>query len=88
MPTVLRKDGYRVTVYPNDHRPAHVHVFKAGCEAVFELNCPDGPPTLRENHGFKKTTLGEIATMLNEHLRLLCEKWSDIHGQNHHDSDD
>src|SRR3546814_10225859 len=25
MPTVLRIDGLRVVIYPNDHRPAHVH---------------------------------------------------------------
>jgi hypothetical protein len=26
MPTVHRFDGLRVVIYPNDHRPAHVHV--------------------------------------------------------------
>jgi hypothetical protein len=26
MPTVMRFDGLRVLIYPNDHRPAHVHV--------------------------------------------------------------
>ena len=46
MPTVLRFDGLRVAVYPNDHRPAHVHVVGGGCEAVFNLNCPAGPVEL------------------------------------------
>jgi hypothetical protein len=48
MPTILRFNGLRVVVYPNDHRPAHVHVIGAGCEAVFNLNCPDGRLELRE----------------------------------------
>lgn len=48
MPTVLRLGALRVVIYPNDHRPAHVHVLGAGGEAVFVLNCPDGPPELRE----------------------------------------
>ncbi|MDE2458070.1 MAG: DUF4160 domain-containing protein [Rhodospirillales bacterium] len=26
MPTVLRFNGICVVIYPNDHRPAHVHV--------------------------------------------------------------
>jgi len=43
-------DGLRVVVYPNDHRPAHVHVIGRGCEAVFNLNCPAGPVELRENY--------------------------------------
>ncbi|MBA4152583.1 MAG: hypothetical protein C0509_08480, partial [Acinetobacter sp.] len=39
MPTVLRWGGLRVAIYPNDHRPAHVHVIGAGREAVFRLCC-------------------------------------------------
>ena len=50
MPTVLRFDGLRAVVYPNDHRPAHVHVIGRGCEAVFDLNCLAGPVELRENY--------------------------------------
>lgn len=45
MVTVLRGDGFRVVIYPNDHRPAHVHVIGAEHEAVFNLNCPAGPRT-------------------------------------------
>ncbi|WP_425458333.1 DUF4160 domain-containing protein [Collimonas rhizosphaerae] len=52
MPTVLAILGLRVTIYPNDHRPAHVHVIGCGCEAVFNLHCPDGPAELRENYAF------------------------------------
>src|SRR5271157_45063 len=46
--TFLRFLGFRVAIYPNDHRPAHVHVIGHGCEAVFHLNCPKGPVTLEE----------------------------------------
>jgi hypothetical protein len=44
MPTILRLDGLRVVVYPNDHRPAHVHVIGNGCEAVFYLKGPTAHP--------------------------------------------
>jgi hypothetical protein len=54
VPTVMRLDGLRVVVYPNDHRPAHVHVIGRGCEAVFTLNCMSGPVELRENYGFPR----------------------------------
>ena len=27
MPTVVRKYGLRVVIYPGDHNPPHVHVF-------------------------------------------------------------
>ncbi len=54
MPTVLRFDGLRVVIYPNDHRLEHVHVVGGGCESVFLLCCPSGPPELRENYGFSQ----------------------------------
>ncbi|WP_328706775.1 hypothetical protein [Cupriavidus necator] len=30
-----------------------------GCEAVFNLHCPAGPPELRENYGFSARDPGE-----------------------------
>ena len=80
MPTVLRFEGYRVVVYPNDHRPAHVHVIGRGCEAVFDLRCPAGPVELRENYGFSRREIGHISDVLNGHLENLCREWEQIHG--------
>ena len=80
MPTALLIFGLRVVVYPNDHRPAHVHVQGRGCEAVFQLNCPFGPPELRENYGFSQKELSKIASELSANLVLLCATWEKIHG--------
>lgn len=80
MPVVFRIGGLRVVIWPNDHRPAHVHVIGAEGEAVFNLNCPDGPPELRESYGFKLTDVNRIADALAEVVPLLCAKWSGIHG--------
>jgi hypothetical protein len=81
VPTVLRFDGFRVVVYPNDHSPEHVHVIGAGCEAVFVLNCPKGPPTLRESFGFKLRALRSVAERLKDYLDALCDAWEKIHGR-------
>jgi len=80
MPTVEMIDGLRVVIYPNDHRPAHVHVIGNGCEAVFKLNCPEGPPELRENYGFAMVELSKIRAVLTSRLTHLCAEWSRIHG--------
>jgi hypothetical protein len=37
MPTVLRKDGFAVRIYFNDHLPPHVHVFKGGGQVRISL---------------------------------------------------
>ena len=80
MPTLLRFAGLRVVIYPNDHRPAHVHVKGGGGEAVFILNCPGGPLDLRESYGFKLTELRRIEDTLAEELAVLCMEWSRHHG--------
>lgn len=80
MPTVLRFDELRVTIYPNDHRPAHVHVIGRGCEAVFNLNCLAGAVELRENDRFSMREISKIETVLSHHLEDLCRAWEEIHG--------
>ncbi len=69
-----------MVIYPNDHRPPHVHVMGNGCEAVFKLNAPHGPPELRENYGFSARDLTLIAREINTHLEHLQTQWSAIHG--------
>ena len=80
MPTIKRIGGLRVVIYPNDHRPAHVHVIGNGCEVVFKLHCPDGPAELRENFGFSAQDLGTIWAALMSDLAYLCNEWRKVHG--------
>ena len=80
MPTLFRFGSYRVAIYPNDHRPPHVHVIGNGHEAVFELLCPDGPVDLRENYDFSRSELAAIVKALNESLKILCAAWERLHG--------
>ncbi|MGO9127810.1 MAG: DUF4160 domain-containing protein [Terriglobales bacterium] len=80
MPTVLRFEGLRVVIYPNDHRPVHVHVIGQGREAVFNLHCPAGPAELRENYGFSRHEVLPIERVLTNHLAVLCAEWKRIHG--------
>lgn len=80
MATVLRFLSYDVVIYSNDHRPCHVHVMSNEHEAVFDLHCPDGPPALRENYGFRRSVLVVIAAKLGERMSALCTRWSEIHG--------
>ena len=80
MPTVMRIGDIRVVIWPNDHRPAHVHVKGADGEAVFNLRCPGGPPTPRESYGFKLADLNRIADALAAAVAALCAEWRMIHG--------
>ena len=81
MPTIIVIDGLRVTIYPNDHRPAHVHIIGSDYEAVFKLNCPNGPPELRENYGTPHAVLAKVKVAITARLVQLCAAWSAIHGK-------
>lgn len=80
MPTILTMFGLRVVIFPNDHRPAHVHVQGEGCEATFILHCPSGPALVREHYGVPKKDIVKIALALNDSLTHLCDEWRKIHG--------
>ena len=80
MPTVLRIDGLRVI--PIHERPspsarAHTRQWE---EALFYLNCPDGPPELRDNLRFNPTQLTRIQAKLAPHVAALCAAWKEMHG--------
>jgi hypothetical protein len=48
-----------------------VHVIGRGREAVFNLNGPAGPVELRENYGFSRHVIAQIANVLMDHLSEL-----------------
>jgi hypothetical protein len=81
MPTVLRVGSLRVMIYPNDHLPAHIHVIGQGNSAIFNLNCPAGPLSLRTNFGFSDRQSHEIQAKLLDHIAELCKAWEEIHGR-------
>jgi hypothetical protein len=79
MPTIDRIDGFRVAIYPNDHRPAHVHVIGSGIVSIWDLHCPDGPLELRENYGCSRAAIARLKTALITRLTRLCQQWRKIH---------
>ena len=80
MPTITRIGSFRVVIYTNDHRPAHVHVMGTGREAVFLLNCPDGPIECRENFGFSQVEANRLTEPLMQCREFLCAAWRRTHG--------
>lgn len=77
MPTILRIGGLRVAIYPNDHPPPHVHILGAKGEAVFFLNCPDGPAELRESYGFNGPEIRQMAATSRRMSRRFASNGDD-----------
>jgi hypothetical protein len=57
-----------------------IHVIGRSHEAVLSMNCPIGPPELRESFGFRLREANEIAEALMGAIPALCDEWSKVHG--------
>ncbi len=77
MPTVLRVDGFRIVIYPNDHLPPHVHAIHADGEARISLL-----PVVRllSVEGLGLAAARAAMAIVNEHRFVLMRHWSAIHG--------
>ena len=80
MPTILRQNGFSFIVYPNDHRPAHVHVFKAESELILYLGDETAPPFVRENIRMGKRDERLALIIAGENQEYLLSEWEKIHG--------
>lgn len=51
MPTIITKNGFRIVIYPDDHLPPHVHVFKSDQEVKINLGSFNLAPSIIEAWG-------------------------------------
>ena len=76
MPTVLRADGLRIAIYPNDHPPAHVHVIGPGWVVVVNLLGPE----VREVIGGDFRDASRALRIVSTRRAQLMEAWRRVHG--------
>ena len=76
MPTILRINGWRMVIYPNDHSPAHVHVLAAGWEVVVNLLALEIREVIRCDERQARQVLRHVA----DHRSMLMDAWRQFHG--------
>jgi hypothetical protein len=74
MPQIFEKEGFKFSFYSNEHRPIHVHVRKAGAEALFNT---EGGVQLRESFGFKARDLARAEELAEAHKELIIQSWNE-----------
>ncbi|HEY9906191.1 MAG TPA: DUF4160 domain-containing protein [Thermosynechococcaceae cyanobacterium] len=81
MPTVHREDGFKVLIYPNDHLPCHVHVFKAGGEVIIQLGSDAAPSAIDQIYGdISDRQVSKALQIVQANQEKLLEAWNGIHG--------
>ncbi len=75
MPTILNIDGFSVRIRTNDHKPTHVHIFKANGEA--KINILNAEVVKVWNMSAKDVKKAEI--IVSENAEMLVVKWGEVH---------
>jgi hypothetical protein len=77
MPTVLRRDGFRVYFYSHEpNEPPHVHVDRAEASAKLWLE----RVAVASNAGFSARDLGKVLWLVRSERQSLLEAWHDFFG--------
>ena len=82
MPTLFFVGSFRVVIFTNDHKPAHVHALgpNGRGHAKFELGGRPKNVALVETHGIKEKALRKIGEeIINRHNECRTA-WKEIHG--------
>ena len=74
MPKIFERDGFRVFIYPNDHSPAHVHIWKAEGQVIIELD----PIRIRRFEAMRRKNVSKAVEIVEENQVVFLEKWSEI----------
>jgi hypothetical protein len=80
MPNVLRKAGFRVVIYFDDHLLSHVHMFYAEEEVKISLGSEREVPAILELRGKPRTGVKALEIAI-QHQTELLEAWDQIHGK-------
>jgi hypothetical protein len=79
--------GLTVHIYPNDHIPAHVHVFCGAKKSRNQLNMKialgsetERPKLLMKDQNIKTKDVILALKLIAKHQQELLEKWKEIHG--------
>ena len=75
MPTVLRHGGFRFYMWPNDHRPPHVHAEYAGEVAVIEIE----GLAVRPGATMRVPDIAHATRLVLENQELLLDHWKRLH---------
>ena len=76
MPTIIKHDGFRIVIWPNDHMPPHVHVFKRDAEVKITLL---KPIVFNIEGKISNKDLVKALNLVIENQIELLERWKEIH---------
>ena len=79
MPTVLRVDGLRFIIWPDDHLPPHVHAYSADGSAKIAIGTATARPHLITVSQLPRKQTADALRAVEANQAVLLEAWESIH---------
>jgi hypothetical protein len=76
MPTVHREGPFRFVIWPNDHRPPHVHVYNSDGKCIVDIESG----SVRNLRGMRLPDALAAGAIVNRCQEMLLAEWREIHG--------
>lgn len=81
MATIVKEEGFEIRIYPNDHEPYNVHVFKAGGEARIKIGGQDEDPDWISVTNMSDKDAIKALKLVAKHQDQLNQKWQEYDEQ-------
>ena len=80
MARIFIGQGFIFHIWPHDHEPPHLHIFKGGDEVEINIGDAETPPSLKNINGMKSPDIKKAIRMVAENQELFLSKWEEWHG--------
>jgi hypothetical protein len=80
MPVIHREDAFSVIIFPNDHPPPHVHVFRDGVVVIVTLGNDETPPAVWKVRKMRPPDIVRALRIVGRNQAEFLNRWSEIHG--------
>ena len=78
MLTILRANGFRFVIIPDDHNPPHVHIYKAETELIINLGIGSDEPAIRNVYRMTNRDIGIAFALTEIHNDKFLSQWQEI----------
>ncbi|MBA2244627.1 MAG: DUF4160 domain-containing protein [Gemmatimonadetes bacterium] len=79
MPTVYQQEGFAFRIFPADHEPPHVHVWKAGAKLKVGLGSGSRGLYLMSNQGMSPREARRAVIIAEANQQELLAAWKRYH---------
>lgn len=80
MPTIHREDGFSIRLYPGDHAPPHVHVWKGRDWVRVTIGDEKTPAVVLSSKGMNDRDIVRAVRLVDANWERCRDRWREVNG--------